>query len=173
MRFLKNRAVASLATTLTLVIGLAAAVQAQDNAITATVTGSDQQVGVRASVMKQAIKYNLSGLAENSPNNIVQFTLQGDKGRIDSALASIRQGTKRSSDIKIAIKPFAVDPSANSFTIVDWTSSSRNITNKYTLVYPLRANSAVLSAKDVNAEWQSILKNTLSPEDLKKLGPDN
>jgi hypothetical protein len=35
----------------------------QKQAISATVTGDDQQVGFRAMVMKQAIEYNLAGFA--------------------------------------------------------------------------------------------------------------
>jgi acylphosphatase len=74
---------------------------AKKEAIAANVTGKDQQVGFRAMVMKQAIEYNLAGTAKNDANEIVHFTLQGDKKRIDSALAAIQEGTKRSSDIKV------------------------------------------------------------------------
>jgi acylphosphatase len=44
----------------------------QKQAISATVTGNDQQVGFRAMVMKQAIKYNLAGSAKNERTEIVQ-----------------------------------------------------------------------------------------------------
>ena len=63
-------------------------------AISATVTGNDQEVGFRAMVMKQAIQYNLAGSAKNDANEIVWFTLQGDAGRIDKAVAAIREGTR-------------------------------------------------------------------------------
>ena len=66
---------------------------AKTDAIKATVSGHDQQVGFRALVMKQAIENNLAGSAINDANQIVHFTLQGDKKRIDAALAIIRQGT--------------------------------------------------------------------------------
>jgi acylphosphatase len=72
----------------------------QKQAISATVTGYDQQVGFRAMVMKQAIEYNLAGSAKNESDEIVQFTLQGDQNRIDAAIAAIREGTKKSSNIK-------------------------------------------------------------------------
>ena len=49
------------------------------NAILATVTDDDQHVGFRAMIMKQAIKYNLAGSAKNEANEIVHFTLQGDR----------------------------------------------------------------------------------------------
>lgn len=146
---------------------------AKKEAIEATVSGNDQQVGFRALVMKQAIEYNLAGSARNDANQIVRFTLQGDKQRIDSALATIQQGTKRSSDLKITTTPAAIDAALNTFTIVDWTSSSRNITNKYNLVFKLRADDTAISPKDTKVAWHQILKTTLNAEDLKKLGPDD
>jgi acylphosphatase len=145
---------------------------ATTEAVAATVTGNDQQVGFRASVMKQAIEHNLAGSARNDANEIVRFTLQGDNQRIEKALATIRQGTKRSSDIEITTTSVAVDPALNAFTIVDWTSSSRDITNKYDLVFELRANDTSVAPADAKAAWRQILKNTLNAEDLKKLRPD-
>jgi acylphosphatase len=142
---------------------------AKREAVEATVTGNDQQVGFRALVMKQAIEYNLSGSARNDENEIVHFTLQGDKQRIDLALATIQEGTKRSTDIKITTTSAAIDPALNAFTIVDWTSSSRNITNKYNLVFELRANDTAISPTDAKAAWRQILEKTLDADDLKKL----
>src|SRR5580704_10631497 len=86
---------------------------AKKEAIEATVTGNDQQVGFRAAVMKQAIEYNLAGWARNDANEIVHFILQGDKYRIDSAVATLQEGTKRSSDIKITTTSTAIDPALN------------------------------------------------------------
>jgi acylphosphatase len=146
---------------------------AKREAVEATVTGNDQQVGFRALVMKQAIEYNLSGSARNDENEIVHFTLQGDKQRIDLALATIQEGTKRSSDIKITTMSAAIDPALNAFTIVDWTSSSRNITNKYNLVFELRANDTAISPTDAKAAWRQILEKTLDAGDLKKLQPND
>ncbi len=102
-------------------------------------------------VMKQAIQYNLAGSARNDANDIVHFTLQGDKQRIGLALATIKKGTKKSSDIKVTTTPATIDPNLNAFTIVDWTSSSRNITNKYNLVFQLRANDAAISPAAANS----------------------
>ena len=144
---------------------------AKKEAVEATVTGNDQQVGFRALVMKQAIEYNLAGSARNDANEIVHFALQGDKHRIDSALAAIQEGTKRSSDIKITTKAAAIDPAPNDFTIVDWTSSSRNITNKYDLVFEVRADDTAISSTDAKAAWHQILEKTLNADDLKKLQP--
>src|SRR5271169_3753965 len=74
----------------------------QQRAISATVTGNDQHVGFRAVVLKQAIKYNLAGSAKNDRDDIVQFTLQGDADRIDAAIAAVREGTKKSSNIEVS-----------------------------------------------------------------------
>jgi acylphosphatase len=142
-------------------------------AISATVTGNDQEVGFRAMVMKQAIQYNLAGSAKNDANEIVRFTLQGDAGRIDKAVAAIREGTKKSSDIEVSTAPAAVDHTLSTFTIVDWTSTSRNITDPYTLVFTLRGDDSVISKSDAKVVWQGILKATLKGDDLKKLGDDD
>ncbi len=142
-------------------------------AIQATVTGQDQQVGFRALVMKQAIAYNLGGVARNEPDGIVRFTLQGDKDRIDAALPVIQDGTTRSADLKIATVPVVVNPDLKSFTIVDWTSSSRNITDPYTLVFRLRDDDTEISAKDAKLVWRGILENTLNAADRAKLEPED
>jgi acylphosphatase len=145
----------------------------QKEAISATVTGDDQQVGFRAMVLKQAIEYNLAGSAKNDANMIVHFTLQGDQKRIDKALAAIDEGTKKSSSIKVSTAPAAVDPALNTFTVVDWTSTTRNITNPYTLVFKLRADDSVISKAEAKDVWHGILKTTLTGDDLRKLGADD
>ncbi len=144
---------------------------ANKEAVAATVTGNDQQVGFRAAIIKQAIEYNLAGSAKNGANEIVHFILQGDKDRIDSALATLQEGTKRSSDIKITTTSAAIDPALNTFTIVDWTSSSRNITNKYNLSFEMRVDDTAISPTDARAVWHQILDKTLNADDLKKLLP--
>src|SRR5271165_654282 len=142
----------------------------QKQAISATVTGNDQEVGFRAMVMKQAIVYNLAGSAKNDKDEIVRFTLQGDPNRLDAAIAAIREGTKKSSNIDVHTAPAAVDPALSTFTIVDWTSTSRNITTPYTLVFKLRADDSVISKPAAKQVWHGILSSTLKGEDLKKLG---
>lgn len=140
------------------------------HAITATVTGNDQEVGFRAMVMKQAIEYNLAGSAKNDADEVVQFTLQGDQQRIDAAIAAIREGTKKSSNIEVHTAEAAVDPTLRTFTIVDWTSTSRNITDPYTLVFKLREDDTHVSETEAKEVWHKILEKTLKGEDLKKLG---
>ena len=71
---------------------------AQQQAITATVTGAKiQKVGFRAMIQKEAIMYNLAGFARNNPDGTVEVRLQGDKDPIDQTLAAIRAGGKKSS----------------------------------------------------------------------------
>jgi len=141
----------------------------QKQAVSGTVTGNDEHVGFRAMIMKQAIEYNLSGFAKNEPNDVVSFTLQGDAKRLDHALAAIREGTKKSSDIKVNLTPTVVDLALDVFTIYGWTSTSRNITHPYDLVFRLRANDAKFSPQDTREAWHGILKSTLTGDDLKKL----
>jgi acylphosphatase len=76
----------------------AGAASAQPQAIAATISGPQiQQVGYRAMIQREAIKYNLAGIAQNNPDGTVHLSLQGDKDRIDKALEAIRGGTKKSS----------------------------------------------------------------------------
>ena len=82
----------------------------QKQAISATVTGDDQQVSFRAMVMKQAIEYNLAGSAKNERNQVVKLTLQGDANRLDLAVAAIREGTKKSSNIDVITTQAAIAP---------------------------------------------------------------
>jgi acylphosphatase len=121
-------------------------------------------------VMKQAIEHNLAGIAENQPNMIVRFTLQGHGKRIDKAIEAIDDGTKRSTGVGVSASRSSIKPSLETFTIVDWTSSSREITNLYTLIFTLREDDGVISPDDAKTIWHEILQNTLKGEDLKKLG---
>jgi acylphosphatase len=145
----------------------------QQTAILATVTGKDQGVGFRAMIMKQAIKYNLAGFAKNEADVTVHFTLQGDSDRLDSALAAIRAGTKKSSNIEVSATETTIDDGLTTFTIVDWTSTSRNITTPYTLVFTLRADDEAISKSEAKHVWHQILRTTLDGEDLQKLGEDD
>ena len=145
----------------------------QKRAIAATVTGNNQRVGFRAMIMKQAIEYNLAGEAKNEADGIVLFTLQGDPDRLDSSLAAVREGTKKSSNIKVSTTEAAVDHGLSTFTIIDWTSTSRNITTPYTLVFALRADDEVISKSEAKGVWRQILRTTLRGEDLQKLRDDD
>ena len=153
-------------------IGLltAGAASAQEEAITATVTGEAiQKVGFRAMIQKEAIMLNLAGSARNNPDGTVKVSLQGDKDRIDQVLAAIRAGSKKSSkDNTIAQAAAAVDPHLKTFTVFGWTSTTRNITNPYDLVFPLRPANDQISRRDAKAVWNTIAESTLKGDDLKK-----
>jgi acylphosphatase len=145
----------------------------QRKAILATVTGDDQHVGFRAMIMKQAIEYNFSGSAKNGTDGTVYFTLQGDSDRLDLALVAIRAGTKKSSNIEVSATQTAVDNDLSTFTVLDWTSTSRNITTPYTLVFTLRADDKEISKSEAKDVWHQILRTTLHGDDLQKLGDDH
>jgi acylphosphatase len=148
----------------------AGAASAQEEAITATVTGAAiQKVGFRAMIQKEAIMLNLAGSARNNPDGTVKVSLQGDKDRIDQVLAAIRAGSKKSSkDNTIAQVPAAVDPNLKTFTVFAWTSTTRNITNPYDLVFPLRPGNDKISRQDAKAVWNKIAESTLKGDDLAK-----
>jgi acylphosphatase len=151
----------------------AGAAGTEPEAISASVSGDVQAVGFRAMIFKQAIEYNLAGSAKNNRDGTVQFALQGNKNRIDQALMTIRGGTKKSSNVKVSISPATVDPNLREFTVVGWTSKSRDITNPYNLVFNLRVTDEIISKKQAKQVWHEILRTTLKGEDLKKLGDDD
>jgi acylphosphatase len=145
----------------------------KEQAISGTVTGNDQHVGFRAMIMKQAIEYNLAGFTKNRPNNVVDFTLQGDAKRLTNELSAIQEATKKSSDIKVNATRGTVKSAMDVFTIYAWTSTSRSITTPYNLVFHLRPDDSTLAPADVKTVWHGILQSTLKGDDLEKLGPED
>ncbi len=148
----------------------AGAASAQQEAITATVTGAEiQKVGFRAMIQKEAIMYNLAGSARNSPDGTVKVSLQGDKDRIDQTLAAIRAGSKKSSKDNAIIQAAAAwDPNLKTFTVFAWTSTSRNIANPYDLVFTLRPANDQISRHEAKAVWNKIAEGALKGDDLAK-----
>ena len=148
----------------------AGAASAEQQAIKGIVSGAMiQKVGFRAMIQKQAIMYNLAGYARNIPDGTVSISLQGDKHRIDKVLDAIRAGTKKSSqDNKVSVTDDALDPSLKTFTVVQWTSTTRNITNPYDLVFQLRPADDEISKKEASAAWNTIAEGTLKGDDLAK-----
>jgi acylphosphatase len=152
---------------------IAGAAGPESQAISGIVSGNVQKVGFRAMILKQAIKYNLAGSARNTQEGTVQFTLQGDENRIGQAVMAIRDGTRRSSEVNVSTFPAKVDPSLDRFTVIAWTSASRNITNPYDLVFHLRTNDEPVSKREAKQVWHEILRSTLKGEDLDKLDDDD
>ncbi len=148
----------------------AGAASAEQQAIKGVVSGAMiQKVGFRAMIQKQAIMYDLAGYARNIPDGTVSVSLQGDKHRIDKVLDAIRAGTKKSShDNKVSVTDDALDPSLKTFTVFAWTSTSRNITNPYDLVFQLRPGDDEISKKEAAAVWNTIAESTLEGDDLAK-----
>jgi len=146
---------------------------ARDNtpeAIAATVRGETiQKVGFRAMIQKEAIMLNLAGTARNNPDGTVAVTLQGDKHRIDELVDAMRAGNKKSSTKNaVSATAIAVDPSLKTFTVYGWTSTTRNITNPYDLVFELRPDDKKISRGDAKAAWNAIAQKTLKGDDLAK-----
>jgi acylphosphatase len=148
----------------------AGAASAEQQAIKGIVSGAMiQKVGFRAMIQKEAIMYNLAGYARNIPDGTVSISLQGDKHRIDKVLDAIRTGTKKSSrDNKVSVTDDALDPSLKTFTVVQWTSTTRNITNPYDLVFQLRPADDEISPKQAKGVWNTIAESTLKGDDLAK-----
>lgn len=152
---------------------IASAAGPESQAISGIVSGNVQKVGFRAMILKQAIEYNLAGSARNTKEGTVQFTLQGDENRIGQAVMAIRNGTKRSSDVNVSTSPAKLDPNLDKFTVIAWTSASRNITHPYDLVFHLRTNDEPISKKEAKQVWHEILRSTLKGEDLDKFDDDD
>jgi acylphosphatase len=171
VRSIPSRTVGLLASILYgMAIAVAAAANAQPEAITATVIGEKvQKVGYRALIQKRAIMYNLTGYARNNPDGTVGVSLQGDKDRIDKTLEAISAGNKKSSKANIIGEaPAAWDPNLKTFTVFGWTSASRNISNPYDLVFEPRPADSETSEGEANKIWNAIAENTLKGEDLAK-----
>lgn len=143
--------------------------QSEQQAVSGTVSGVVQKVGFRAMILKQAIRRNLAGTAENLENGTVQFVLQGDADRIEQALKVMRKGTRKSSNVNIETHPTSVDANLKTFTVNGWTSSSRKITTPYNLVFTLRPDNTSISSGESKRIYHDILESAVSPEDLKKL----
>ena len=144
--------------------------KAHQQAVSGTISGEKiQKVGFRAMIQKQAIMYNLAGAARNNPDGTVSLSLQGDRKRIDKVLDVIRAGNKKSSTAN-TINPTdaPLDPNLNTFTVYAWTSTSRNITNPYDLVFHLRPTDEEVSKNEAEAIWNSIAESTLKGDDLTK-----
>jgi acylphosphatase len=144
--------------------------KAHQEAISGTITGEKiQKVGFRAMIQKEAIMLNLAGAARNNPDGTVSLSLQGDRKRIDKVLDVIRAGNKKSSTGN-TINPTdaPLDSNLRTFTVYAWTSTSRNITNPYDLVFHLRPTDDEISRKEAEAAWNNIAESTLKGDDLTK-----
>jgi acylphosphatase len=172
MRSFADRVVRLLAPVLIcgIITAVSTAANAQEEAIIATVIGENiQKVGYRAMIQKQAIKYNLAGYARNNPDGTVGVGLQGDQSRIAKTLEAISAGNKKSSKANIIGEAAApVDPNLRTFTVFSWTSTSRNISNPYDLVFNLRSANNEISGEEAKALWNKIAESALKGEDLAK-----
>jgi len=142
-------------------------------AVSGTVTGNVQEVGFGARIQKQAIRYNLAGSARNNNDKSVRFVLQGSKNRIDQALRSISEGTKKSSNVNVKVSSASVDPNLETFTVIGWTSVSRHISHPYDLVFSLRHDNSTITGDQAKAVWLDICQKTVKGEDTGKCEKDD
>jgi acylphosphatase len=142
----------------------------QQQAVTVEVTGTRiQKVGFRAMIQKMAIEYNVAGWARNNPNGTVEVRLQGRARGINTLLAAMRAGSKKSSQDNTVIEnPEALDPNLRTFRIVAWTSMSRDIHTPYDLTFTLRPIEGEISRHESKRIWNAIALDTLQGEDRKK-----
>jgi acylphosphatase len=153
-------------------VTIAPARDAKVAAVSGVVTGNVQQVGFRAMIQKQAIEYNLAGSAQNNSDKSVRFVLQGASNRIDEVLATIREGTKKSSDVKVSTSPATVDSGLKTFTVVGWTSVSRDISHPYDLVFDLRPDDTTITKGKAKKVWLGICEKTVKGDDIGKCDKD-
>ena len=139
-------------------------------AVMAEVTGTEiQKVGFRAMIQKMAIEYNIAGWARNNPHGTVEVGLQGRKSRIDKILAAMRVGSKKSSgNNTVSQTPGEFDVTLKAFTILGWTSTSRDIKTPYDLIFDLRPTEDEVSHHESKKIWDQIALNTLKGEDREK-----
>ena len=100
----------------------------------------------------------------------------GANGRYSTAMAvaAIRDGTKKSSDVKVSLSPATFDPNLKTFTVVGWNSVSRKITNRYNLVFTLRDDNTTIKKKAAKQVWLGICtKAVAKTEDAGKCDKDD
>jgi acylphosphatase len=141
-------------------------------AVSGIVTGNVQEVGFRAMIQRRAIRYNLAGSVENKNDKSVQFFLQGDEDRIDKALNAIQNGTKKSSDVNVSVSPVSIRPDLQTFTVVGWTSVTRNITQPYDLVFNLRPDNTIISKDEAKRVWLAVCEKAVKDADSGKCSKD-
>jgi acylphosphatase len=162
--YLRSLCIAAISCTLVTIASPLAQLNAKTQNVTAVsgiVTGNVQEVGFRAMIQRRAIRYNLAGSVENKNDKSVRFILQGDEDRIDQALKAIQKGTKKSFDVNVTVSPASVHPNLQTFTVVGWTSVSRNITHRYDLIFNLRTNNATLSKDEAKRVWLDICEKAV------------
>jgi len=95
--------------------------------------------------------------------------LQGDKNGIDQVVAAMQAGSKKSSkDNTVVVVPAQPDPNLKTFTVFNWTSTTRNIMTPITS-FSLRPDDNQISPNEAKAVWNNIAENTLKGDDLTKV----
>jgi acylphosphatase len=134
-------------------------------AVEGWVHGNVQQVGFRAFIFKQAIRYNLGGFIENQAAGSVHFILQGQAARLDEALTLIKQGPEKAVVADVKAAPCPVREDITSVTVKGWTSASRAFDHPVDLVYPLRQEDQVLSDVESRQIFKKIIRAAMLSAD--------
>jgi len=130
-------------------------------AVEGFIYGNVQQVGFRAFIFRQAIRYNLGGLISNQPDGSVHFFLQGEKDLMDKALVVIRKGPDKASVTRVQLDNRLIENGLTSVTVQGWTSASRDFTKPVDLVYPLRADNSEIQESEVSRIYKSIIRSAM------------
>lgn len=141
-------------------ITLAAFSSERNYAVQGTVTGRVQQVGFRAFLLKLAIRYNLSGFAENLRNGLVIFRFQGDKNRVMNALSQIKNGNPKARVDSVNTQEITPD-NTTVFRVKNWTSVSRNFHTPVDLVFRLRTDNSEWSIKKTKKHYKRMIKSAM------------
>lgn len=102
----------------------------------------------------------------------MQFFLQGDEDRINRALNATWKGTKKSSDVNVSVSPTSIRPDLQTFTVVGWTSVTRNITQPYDLVFNLRPDNTIISKDEAKEVWLAVCEKAVKGPDSGKRNKD-
>jgi acylphosphatase len=88
------------------------------------------------------------------------------------AINAIQQGTKKSSDVNVSLSPTSVRPDLRTFTVVGWTSVTRNITQPYDLVFDLRLDNTTISKQEAKKVWLAVCEKAVKGADTGKCNKD-
>ncbi|MBD2211916.1 acylphosphatase [Nostoc linckia FACHB-104] len=127
-------------------------------AVQGIVTGKVQQVGFRAFLFKLAIQYNLAGWDQNLSDGTVEFVWQGQKSRIEQAVAQIPTGNKKAIVDRVLTKSIPVIAKQNTFVVRGWTSVSRHYFKPTDLTFKLRDDNSIISAKAAQKTYKKMIR---------------
>lgn len=133
--------------------------------VTLTIAGGPkgqgvQKVGLRSHLARLALTYGLSGSVENIDNPpTVRLVLQGNPFKIkqlQAQLSKINNDRIQIGDVSESSEEPETPIKPGKFTVENWTSSSRDLSNPVTI--ELSVNAKGLSEEDAKKEWEKGMK---------------